>query len=249
MFRTQFCYVPLSLRVTTLIALLGFGAQTCLMAQSVTVDLTSPMLKANADLPRFSRAGRTLSAELDEARSAAASRKIQWKGLEYVVSDSDNIAGFTADGAQRFYKKRACAADAIVIGHSSASASHLSTFGSVYTDNVLSIDAVLLDNQSSSIAKASTIVVTRPGGSVVVNGDPVSFRYRSSPELKSTDTYLQFLQYIPASSAFIDLDAYSTLKRDHDSLLLFRNGSNIAVTGLTFSGIKSTISGWRNNCP
>ena len=222
-------------------------AQTTSSPQAA-VDLTAPALRAHANLPKYFRSGRPLTQDLAEARVTAASRGIPWKGLRFIVNDGDNLAGFTKIGALQLYQNLACKADVVAVGHTNLSARHLSAWGTVYTDYVFVIDALLKDNQKSSIRSKPDIVVTRPGGSLLVNNDPVTFEFHGFPELNSTTTYLQFLKYIPESSAYQVLDPYSTLLASGSDWVVARRSSAVALPGLMRGVLEVSISNWLTSC-
>jgi hypothetical protein len=164
------------------------------------------------------------------------------------VFDGDNLAGFTTAGASQRYQNLSCEADAIAVGHTDLWAQHLSTYGTVYTDYVFVIDALLKDNQRSSIQSRPDIVVTRPGGSLLVNNDAVSFEYQGYPELQSGVTYLQFLLYIPKSGGYQASGTYSTLLASGDNWVVARKSSAVAVPGLTRGTLGASIGNWLTSC-
>jgi hypothetical protein len=211
------------------------------------IDLSSPVLQANADLPQYFRAGPPIQQLLAEARANAVQKGIAWKGLIVEVSDADRVAGFSASSASNTYTRLACSADLIAVGHVTSSASHLSSHGLVYTDYLFVIDNLLLDRQPGSPRKSS-IVVTRKGGSTYVNSDPVRFQFESSPELNPGETYLQFLRFLPQSSSYQAVDTFSTLRKTDNSWALFRASLAPTVSGLTTNSVESTVTHWLSSC-
>jgi len=113
----------------------------------------------------------------------------------------------------------------------------------VYSDYIFAVDEIFLNNLPKP-----EIVLTRPGGALLVNGDSVSFRFENSPELKPGQQYLQFLRLIPQSSAYGALDSFSTLRRNGDSWVLVRASSAVTVPGLTYQNLEATLKDWRNSC-
>jgi hypothetical protein len=213
-----------------------------------TADLTIPALRAHASLPRYFRAGPSLAQDLADARAGAAQRNIVWKGLSFFVNDAENLGGLTPAVAREIYNKLTCKADAVVIGHTQQSVSHISDWGTVYTDYAFAIDAVVKDDARSSIRQKAALIVTRPGGSAMLGGDPVSFSYRGFPELKQGTIYLQFLHYIPESSAYEAYDAYSTLIARDKEWVVARQGSAVALPELTRGVLEMTINEWLRSC-
>ena len=217
-------------------------------AQVTGVDLNSPALSANAQLPKYFRSGPPLAEALAYARSGAGARGIAWKGLQFIVYDAENLAGFTSAGAVLKYRKLACQADGVVIGHTNRSVSHLSAYGSVYTDYELVVDTWLKTAPKSQTSPGPAIVVTRPGGSLVVANDPVSFEYEGFPELKAGATYLQFVQYIPTSQAYQAIDPFSTLISMGNDWVVARGSSSIPVSGLSRGVLETELRTWLKTC-
>ncbi len=218
-------------------------------AQLTGVDLKSPVLSANAQLPKYFRSGPPLAETLATARSGAAARGIEWKGLQFIMYDAENLAGFTSTGAIQRYKKLACQADGVVIGHTNRTAPHLSAFGTVYTDYEVVVDAWLKTNPKAMTGPIPAIVVSRPGGSLTVANDPVSFEYEGFPELKGGATYLQFLQYIPASLAYQAIDPFSTLISLGNEWVVARGSSSVPVPGLGRGALETELRTWLKACP
>ncbi|MBC8165067.1 MAG: hypothetical protein H7Y20_04240 [Bryobacteraceae bacterium] len=230
-----------------------FLASVSLIAQSTqtppaTADLTSPALRAHASLLRYFRAGPSLAQDLADARTGAAQKNIVWKGLSFFVNDAENLGGLTPAFARETYSKLTCKADAVVIGQTQQSVSHISDWGTVYTDYVFAITAILKDNARSLIRQKATLILTRPGGSAMLGGDPVSSSYRGFPELKQGAIYLQFLHYIPESSAYETYDAYSTLIATGQEWVVARQGSAVALPGLNRGVLETTINEWLRSC-
>jgi len=168
--------------------------------------------------------------------------------LRFIVSDAENLAGFTTAAALQQYQKLACQADAVALGHTSLWAHHLSDFGTAYTDYAFVIDTLLKDNQKSSIRSKPDIVVTRPGGSLTVNNDLVTFEFQGFPNLQSGITYLQFLQYIPETFAYQAVDAFSTLVAIGNNWVVARRSSAVAVPGLTRGVLEASVGNWLTFC-
>lgn len=105
-------------------------------------DLSSPSLAMHGRLPRYFRSGPPIAEELAAARAGAASKNIQWKGLRFLVHDADSLKSITNSGAEAIYEKLSCNADLVVLGKVTANASHLSSWGSVYTDYLFQVEAI-----------------------------------------------------------------------------------------------------------
>jgi hypothetical protein len=103
---------------------------------------------------------------LTSGASSAASFGVPWTGI--TVRRLDEAGEFSNSGILSLYQRQACAADAIVTGHSSISMSHMSEFQtSVDSDNDFAIDSVIKGNSTAAIRGRSDIVMTSVGGAAV----------------------------------------------------------------------------------
>lgn len=127
----------------------------------------------------------------------------------------DEAGEFSNSGILSLYQRQACAADAIVTGHSSISMSHMSEFQtSVDSDNDFAIDSVIKGNSTAAIRGRSDIVMTSVGGALSLPAGQVTFDHEEFPQLQPGNTYLIVLRYIPVSSSFKAIVAWSTLLAD-----------------------------------
>jgi hypothetical protein len=220
---------------------------TSSLAQTAT-SLDDQILRAHARLPKYFRSGPPLAQVLSEARVDATSKGMPWKGLDFIVHDSENIRAFTPTGAVNRYQSLTCAADAVVVGHIGSKAHHLSEFGAVYTDYIFNIDTVLKDNRQLSLLSKTAVVVTRPGGALTVNNDAVSFEYDGFPALVGGGAYVQFLQFIPGTLSYQALDSFSTLMASGRDWVLPRKASAVAVVGLTRGVLEAAVGKWQGSC-
>jgi hypothetical protein len=218
-----------------------------------TSDLGDPMLKANASIAQHNPPGIPIPQLLLNARALAPSKGVSsWKGLDIVASDDEAVSpgGSIVTVLLQVYQRQACQADAILVGHTSSWAYHLSAFGTgVYGDYVFVIDSLLKDNKASPIRSKPDIVVTRPGGSLSLAEGPVTLELAAFPQLQSGLTYLQFLRYIPQSSAYQALDPLSTLVANGNNWGIARKSfSRLAVPGFTRGALEPTIGNWLTSC-
>jgi hypothetical protein len=132
----------------------------------------------------------------------------RWFAFDFLMKEPDDGPALS----QR-YHDLACKAHVIAVGQIAQSKSHLSSSGTgIYTDFAFVIDDLLKDNMLSPLQSKRSIVVTRPGGAVKIDGEPVSLDVKVYPALVPNTTYLLFLCYIPASSSYVAVDAYSTME-------------------------------------
>ena len=241
--------MSLSLLVKTLIVIATIGI--ALFAQTPP-ELADARLKANASLPQNNHPGigTPISQALADARALAPSKGVTWKGLDLVVLGHPNVAGLGIPGLLRRYEKLACQADVIAVGHITSSAYHLSSSGTaVYGDHIFVIDNLLKDNHALSIRGRPNIVVTGPGGSLTLPDGPIKFEVRAFPLLQTGVTHLQFLRYIPQSSAYQAIDDLSTLVATENNWVIARKDfSGLAMPGFTRGGLEARIGHRLTSC-
>ena len=213
-------------------------------------DLSSPSLAMHGRLPRYFRSGPPIAEELAAARAGAAPKNIQWKGLRFLVHDADSLKDITNSGAEAIYEKLSCNADLVVLGKVMANTSHLSFWGTVYTDYLFHVESIWrakpLNTNPPSLNQQ--IIITKPGGALLVNGDPVSFEFEGFPELKPGITYIQFVKLIPESLAYQSINEYSTLEANGEDWSLIRGSSRIKIPRLNQDGIRVSVSNWTKSC-
>src|SRR5262245_38109588 len=217
---------------------------------STGVDLTAPMLKLNAHLPRHNPPGPPLAESLVNAREAAASKGLPWQGLTYIRNEGLGFATRDGFNVLQLYQKQVCEADAIVVGQTNLWAYHLSAYGTaVYGDYDFVIDTLLKDNRTSSIRSKPAIVVTRPGGSLSLPGGHVNDDFQEFPRFQSGTIYLLFLRFIPESSAYEALDPNSTLVTTGNNWVIARKlFSGLTAPEFTRGVLEASIDDWLTSC-
>jgi hypothetical protein len=224
-----------------------------LLLGQVTSDLTDPRLGVHASLPQHNPPGAKLSQMLVNARALASSKGVlTWKGLDIVASDHEVLPMSMplTSALQLAYQKQVCAADAIIVGHITSSLYHLSAAGTgVYGDYIVVIDRLLKDNRAASIHSKADIVVTRPGGSLLLAEGPVNFDMQGFPRFESGATYLQFLRYIPQSGGYQAINELSTLvARGANWFIARKNFNQLVMPEFTRDALEDTIIKWVASC-
>ncbi|HKO35473.1 MAG TPA: hypothetical protein VJV21_03280 [Pyrinomonadaceae bacterium] len=110
------------------------------------------------------------------------------------------FSAFVSDITQR--------ADLIIIGKVDAFDSFLteeSTF--VFTDYTLSVEQIIKNDSKAPLEPSSSIVVTRPGGTVQLNGRNIKASDESLAPLEKGRRYLLFLNSIPTTGAYKAFDS------------------------------------------
>jgi hypothetical protein len=207
--------------------------------------LGDPKLQVHASLPQNNLGSLPLSEILQQAKATALRAGIPWTGLNLFGKGSEAAPpGPLSDALVKVYQKYICQADAIVTGHATASASHLSASTiSIYSDYIFVIANVLKDNPASPIASKRDIVVTRPGGELTLPDGHVTLEDQDFPHLETDVTYVDFLKYVPQSTGYRPIGLFSTLRNNNGNLTIARQGfSNIALPGFTMAGIGPTVT-------
>lgn len=102
-----------------------------------------------------------------------------------------------------FLSKRACDADAIVVGRVTKGVSDLTEDGSfIYTAFDVEIDDVLKDNVGHALTTGEAILVLRTGGAIELSGKRIVAEDKSATSLESGERYLLFLTYFPERSTY-----------------------------------------------
>ena len=214
-------------------------------------DLGDPRLATHATLLWNNLGNMPLSERLQQAKSTAIRAGIPWTGLNIIGKGNEGAPpGSQSDALVEMYKRDTCQADAIVVGHATASASHLSaSAASIYSDYIFVIDGVLKDNTASPIASKRAIVVTRPGGELTLPDGHVSVVELDFPYLETGVTYVEFLKYVPQSTGYQAIGPSSTLRNDNGNLTIARQAfSNIVLPEFTMSGIGPAVASWLALC-
>ncbi len=132
----------------------------------------------------------------------------QFAGLRK-VRDMDRGQQLNSSRATRFFRpdslapKPACVADAIVLGIVADQSPHLTkeeTF--IFTDYTISVGEVFKENPAAVIEPGGSIIVTRPGGTLILDGRSVKANDEDYPLLRLARRYLLFLQFIPQTGAY-----------------------------------------------
>ena len=222
-------------------------------AQPAPVNLSDPKLSTHAGLPRHNPPGIPLAQLMSQSKAAAPSKGVVWKGLNIVGSDEEAVSPTVPVSKllPQKYAKQACRADAIVVGHPTSSAFHLSSAGTgIYGDYIFSVETIVKDNAATALRQTPQIIVTRPGGSLTLSDGPVTLDLKAFPRLESNLTYLMFLRYLPQTSAYSTIDSLSTLVANDTRWMVARKAfSGILLPELLRGSFEATVTtSWLTNC-
>jgi hypothetical protein len=148
----------------------------------------------------------------------------------------------------------ACNSDAVVIGVVKNKISQLTENEEfIFTDYELLVEDVLKDNPAVPIQKNTSIIITRPGGTIQINNRKVSALDETFKPLDVEGRYLLFLRFIPVTGAYkassstgsYQLKNNKTIKLTEESLTPeLETGNDV---GAFITDIRHAITGVCNN--
>ncbi len=114
---------------------------------------------------------------------------------------------------QTFLQEMAGDADAVVLCTVKNKSSQLTEDEDyVFTDYDATVVEVLKDNAAAPIQTHNKIVVTRPGGTILLNGRIVEALDESFQPLRKKNQYLLFLRFIPATGSYEALNSKASFQ-------------------------------------
>ena len=128
----------------------------------------------------------------------------------------------------------ACQSDAVILGKVVSQTAVLSqdeTF--IFTDAEISVVEVLKDNSASHIYPNQSITVTRPGGSLQVNGRKLTMRLSHFRDFSIGGQFVFFLRFLPAT---LDYQAFGDRSFELRDGLIFNLTKNALWDGQQSGG-------------
>jgi hypothetical protein len=120
---------------------------------------------------------------------------------------------------QKFLREMAVDADAVVVGTIKNKSSQLTEDEDyVFTDYDMTVVEVLKDNPAAPIQTNNKMVVTRPGGTIFLNGRIVEALDESFQPLRKKNQYLLFLRFIPSTGAYEALNSKASFQIGSDKI-------------------------------
>jgi hypothetical protein len=120
---------------------------------------------------------------------------------------------------QKFLREMAGEADAVVIGTVKNKSSQLTEDEDyVFTDYDMTVVEVLKDNAAAPVQTNKEIVVTRPGGTILLNGRIVEALDESFQPLRKKNQYLLFLRFIPSTGSYEALNSKAGFRIGADKI-------------------------------
>lgn len=117
--------------------------------------------------------------------------------------------------------KPACVADAIVIGVVKDQSSGLTEREAfIFTDYTIAVDEVLKNNPAAPISSGDSIIFTRPGGTLVLDGRKAVLSDEDYHLLHLARRYFLLLEFIPQTRAFRGLNSGDVTLENPDQKVL-----------------------------
>ena len=140
-------------------------------------------------------------------------------------------------------QKATCNADAIVVGTLVSKLSQLAADGEfIFTDYTVTVDTLLKNDKSDSIQPLSNIIVTRPGGKIMINGKVAAADDSSVKRLIIGDRYLLFLKNIASTDAYTTLEETGSISATDGKMdKLTNETAGDFITGTDASSLTDTI--------
>lgn len=120
----------------------------------------------------------------------------------------------------QFVQNLACRADVVALAVVTSRSSSLAEDESfIFTDYQVTVEEVLKADPQLGLSTASSMVITRPGGILAIEGRVVIASNRSFEPLEPGKRYLFFLSFLPNTGTYRALDHNSTYVIDEGVVL------------------------------
>lgn len=140
--------------------------------------------------------------------------------LPFSMPDS----GQATDGDE--VRRITCTAEAVIIGEVSSKVSQLTESEAfIFTDYLFVVREILKSNNTMNLQQGSDIIITRPGGAVLIGGRYISAIDDSVLPLQKGKQYLVFRRYLPESESFTTIDTGETYELAGNDVRILRSNS------------------------
>ena len=103
----------------------------------------------------------------------------------------------------KFLRRLACDADAVVVGLVRDKTSQFTEEeGFIFSDYEVVVQEILKNNTTAPIQANESVIITRPGGAVRLDGRVFQAEDESFKPLNMNSRYVLFLRYLPATNAY-----------------------------------------------
>jgi hypothetical protein len=119
------------------------------------------------------------------------------------VGDKPRSTSAPPFNLNEFLRRMTCDSDAVLVGQVKDKVSQLTENGEfTFTDYQVITEVILKNNTAAPINPQSTIIVTRPGGAILLNGKVIRGIDLSYKPFELGGRVLLFLKFIPATGAY-----------------------------------------------
>lgn len=135
-------------------------------------------------------------------------------------------------------KRLVCDADAVIVATANSKSSQLTLDGTfVFTDYEMTVEDVPKNNLAAGIQKANKVTVTRPGGTILLNGRRIQVTDSSFEPFKVNGHYVLFLKYIPITGGYMALNSKAAFQvQDNRIIKLTKEPLIPELEGVTEAG-------------
>lgn len=187
-------------------------AKLCLWALALSMLLTA-FGSVRPTLSRQTEAQNPKSSQKQKEHGKLYKQYARKEKLPDLASKASGDFSVTEGVGQRAFRpgaargpllgRLACDADAVIIGTVGSKASQLTEDENfIFTDYELHLQEVLKDNPAAPLLAGNNVTLTRPGGSVQLNGVNVTALDEEYLPLDFNGRYLLFLRFIPATGSY-----------------------------------------------
>jgi hypothetical protein len=125
---------------------------------------------------------------------------------------------------RQVFQAMACDADLVIVGKPVRKTTQITEFGDyIFTDYEIIAEDVIRDT-STAVPTGSTVTITRPGGSVILNAKRYQVVHGSFSRLEEGKTYLLFLKLNTDSSTYQPASNHGTFLVDGNGVSLAHEG-------------------------
>ena len=157
---------------------------------------------------RERRGGKTISGLVAQAKGKSRiASTIAFVGMQEVLTEPET--------PENYFGALAKASDAVIRGRITKKTSQVTDDDSfIFTEYDVEITEALKDNVTAPIHTGATIIVTRPGGTVLLDGVIVEAEDKAFEPLPINHEVVLFLQYIPETGAYNSTQATGSFELD-----------------------------------
>lgn len=119
-----------------------------------------------------------------------------------------------------FLSNMSCKADAVIIGTVKDQSSQLTEDEDfIFTDYALTVEQILKNKDGMPLQQNGTIIITRPGGTIQLEGKKVRALDEALEPFQTGGRYLLFLEFIPSTGAYKAFNSRGSFQISNNRIL------------------------------